>query len=299
MGREEFCFELYTIAKMISSLHYTGGDAFQQEKRTVFSTEWLPIGVAGQLSATGSYVSATIGGWPVFAVRGADGALRAFRNTCRHKGMMVVEQPAGRCDALRCRYHGWTYGLDGRFREAPTPVAPHNPDSPEHHLAPLGVECWRAIVFVNLEPAAGAGDYGALERFVNTQGGAPGEYAMSIASDIGCNWKAYLEHALADRAAAWHWPLVIVRTDRDATVVEQIMPRTFLRTRAIAHVFVRDAGAREAIMARETARADETRSACEALQAARAGGKAAALDEPRIAALHGRLLEAYSLPAEH
>src|SRR5215471_6632632 len=196
---------------MLTDTHYTSGDAFQQEKRMVFAAGWLPLAVLGQLAAPGSFVSATIGGWPAFVARGKDGELRAFRNTCRHKGMMVVEQPTGRCDTFRCRYHGWTYGLDGRFHEAPAPVAPTDPASLAHHLESLRLECWRAVVFVSLATEPAPGNYGTLESAVAAYGPGFGEYATSITTDIACNWKAYLEHSLTDRAAAWQWPLIVVR----------------------------------------------------------------------------------------
>jgi phenylpropionate dioxygenase-like ring-hydroxylating dioxygenase large terminal subunit len=57
-------------------------------------------------------------GVPLFAVRGRDGTARVFRNSCRHRGMALVEGP-GCTQALVCRYHGWTYRLDGALSHVP------------------------------------------------------------------------------------------------------------------------------------------------------------------------------------
>jgi phenylpropionate dioxygenase-like ring-hydroxylating dioxygenase large terminal subunit len=57
-------------------------------------------------------------GVPLFAVRDRDGRARVFRNSCRHRGMTLVEGP-GCSHALVCRYHGWTYRLDGSLSHVP------------------------------------------------------------------------------------------------------------------------------------------------------------------------------------
>ena len=44
-----------------------------------------------------------------------DGAVRAFYNTCRHRGGPLVKDEAGRCEGFVCSYHGWSYTLDGRL----------------------------------------------------------------------------------------------------------------------------------------------------------------------------------------
>src|SRR5215211_5573584 len=103
----------------MKSEDYSQGDTFQTEKRTVFSTEALPLCAEGQLARPGDFVSATVGGWSVFAARDKEGAVRVLRNACRHQNMKVVATPAGNCETFRCRFHGWTYDLQGRFLSAP------------------------------------------------------------------------------------------------------------------------------------------------------------------------------------
>ncbi len=70
------------------------------------------------LPRPGDHVERVSFGVPLFAVRGRDGRARVFRNACRHRGMALVEGP-GCAQALVCRYHGWTYRLDGALSHVP------------------------------------------------------------------------------------------------------------------------------------------------------------------------------------
>src|SRR5438477_5458648 len=133
---------------------YSQGDAFQAEKRTVFSAEWLPLCAAGQLARGGDYVSATVGGWGVVGVRDKEGAVRVLRNACRHQNMQVVGTPSGNCETFRCRFHGWTYDLQGRFLSAPPPVAPADPTPGANDLVSLPVRMLHGLVFFAVDPVS-------------------------------------------------------------------------------------------------------------------------------------------------
>ena len=66
----------------------------------------------------GDHVERTAFGAPLFAVRGSDRRARVFRNACRHRGFALVEG-TGCSHAFVCRYHGWTYRLDGSLAHVP------------------------------------------------------------------------------------------------------------------------------------------------------------------------------------
>jgi len=72
---------------------YAQGDAFQAEKRTIFSNEWLPVCADAQIAKPGDFLSATVGGWSVVAVCDKAGEARVLRNACRHQNMPVVGTP--------------------------------------------------------------------------------------------------------------------------------------------------------------------------------------------------------------
>jgi phenylpropionate dioxygenase-like ring-hydroxylating dioxygenase large terminal subunit len=263
----------------MKSQDYSQGDAFQAEKRTVFSTQSLPLCAEGQLAKAGDFVSATVGGWSVFAVRDKEGAVRVLRNACRHQNMQVVGTPSGTCETFRCRFHGWTYDLQGRFVSAPPPVAPKDAQSPDLHLVSLPSTIASGIVFFSLAGSPEPADVGMLSV-----------YGGTLATDIACNWKVLVEHLLAEHTPSadftWAWPLLAVRRAGAVTIMEQVVPHTFLRTRLFTHVF--------------GASVDDSRQAaatikhvCETLQADRVGGKPA-VEGTLVDDFHRRLAEAYA-----
>jgi nitrite reductase/ring-hydroxylating ferredoxin subunit len=207
---------------------YTQGDQFQREKATLFAREWLLLAARGQLAAPGRFVSHTVGGWPLFAIAGEDGAVRAFRNQCRHQQMPVVEKAEGECAELRCRFHGWTYDLAGRFVSAPPLVAPADPDAARNGLDPVGVLLADGLVLIRI-------DQGGVTEVpsIPLEGR---RFSGAVTSDAGANWKAAAE-ALIEQGWRLVWPLALVRDEGGARIVRQLVPRSFLRTRLVDLVF--------------------------------------------------------------
>src|SRR5258708_3573066 len=147
---------------------YAQGDAFQVEKRTIFSNEWLPVCADAQIAKPGDFLSATVGGWSVVAVRDKAGEARVLRNACRHQNMPVVGTPAGNCESFRCRFHGWTYDLAGKFLGAPPPVAPPDPTA-DLALQSLATAREAGLLFFSLGTPAAMPKLGALPAY----GGPP------------------------------------------------------------------------------------------------------------------------------
>jgi phenylpropionate dioxygenase-like ring-hydroxylating dioxygenase large terminal subunit len=269
---------LYTTS--MRSQDYTQGDTFQVEKRTLFSTQWLPLCAEGQVARPGDFLSATVGGWGVFGVRDKEGAVRVLRNACRHQNMQVVGTPSGNCETFRCRFHGWTYDLQGTFLGAPPPVAPKDPASPELHLASLATSIASGIVFFSLATPPRPPDLG----------GSLPAYGGTLTTEIACNWKVCVEHLLAEHTPSadfgWHWPLLAVRRAGAVAIMEQVVPHTFLRTRLLTHVF---GGAPDD----HKQPAATISHVCERLQADRNDGKPAA-EGALVATFHRQLAEAYA-----
>jgi choline monooxygenase len=87
-------------------------------------------------------------------VRGDDGALRGFHNSCRHKGREVVTGRGTADGALICGYHAWQYTLDGRLKSAPRIAGIEDFDRAAMSLVPLGVERFGPTLFVHADAAA-------------------------------------------------------------------------------------------------------------------------------------------------
>jgi carnitine monooxygenase subunit len=89
------------------------------ERNEIFYESWQFLCHAEKLREQGSFCSRSILGRAVFAVRGADGMVRAFYNVCRHRGHELVRRD-GQMRAISCPYHAWRYDLDGSLRAALT-----------------------------------------------------------------------------------------------------------------------------------------------------------------------------------
>ena len=144
-------------ASTIPAPWYVDARIAELENQTVFSNTWQVLGRVDQVEKPGQFVTGTIAGEPIVAVRGADGQLRAFYNVCRHHAAKVVTEPCGVASILHCPYHGWNYGLDGSLKGMPEFDGVKNFERQKNGLVPIKVETWEAFVFVNLDPHGVAG----------------------------------------------------------------------------------------------------------------------------------------------
>jgi glycine betaine monooxygenase A len=97
---------------------YTDAEIFEFDLEAIYSRSWILVGLEGELPSAGSYLATTVGRSPIVVVRDHDGTLRAFHNTCRHRGAQICEAGHGRKTRLVCPYHQWTYRLDGSLQAA-------------------------------------------------------------------------------------------------------------------------------------------------------------------------------------
>ena len=94
---------------------YTSPDDFQVDLDLIWYRDCLFVGHDCEVPTTGSYLTVQIGEYPVIVVRDRDGGLRAFHNSCRHRGSRICSDEHGSSARLVCPYHQWTYALDGRL----------------------------------------------------------------------------------------------------------------------------------------------------------------------------------------
>ena len=168
----------------------------RRELRQVFGHGWQYAGSQDRLPEPGSFFTSWIARTPIVVVRDTESALRAFANVCAHRGHAVAEGE-GRRRTLQCRYHGWTYGLDGRLRSAPRTEGDPTFDPSDICLREFAVATWGPLIFVNLDPrtsfdVATQGLRDAAER----RGFDPAMYPRraSRQHELKCNWKVTLDN---------------------------------------------------------------------------------------------------------
>ncbi|MBX9945035.1 MAG: Rieske 2Fe-2S domain-containing protein [Reyranella sp.] len=155
----------------------------------VFRRSPTPFCPSAALPEAGSYVAREAAGTPIVVVRGADGRVRAFRNACRHRGMQVASG-SGCSKAFVCRYHGWTYNLEGRLRHIPHEEGFPGFDKEAHPLVPVAAEERLGLVLVNQDGLTPHDDsLDGLARLI----GPDQRLFSSSERDFEVNWKILLE----------------------------------------------------------------------------------------------------------
>jgi choline monooxygenase len=177
---------------------YTDARIAQLELQKVFSRTWQLVGRTAQVEKPGQYVTATVAGEPIVAVRGSDEKLRAFYNVCRHHAMTVMNEPCGQAQHMRCPYHGWTYNLEGELRGMTEFEGVCNFDRAQNGLVPVQVETWENFIFVNLDPhAAPLRDFlGVLVGLAKPLNFGGLQFVERRSYIQQCNWKVYVDNFL-------------------------------------------------------------------------------------------------------
>src|SRR3984957_13714622 len=93
---------------------YIDPDYFRLDMEMIWYRDWLFVGHDCEL-APGSFMTAQVGDYSVILVRDLKGTIRAFHNTCRHRGSRICSAEKGAAVRLVCPYHEWSYDLDGRL----------------------------------------------------------------------------------------------------------------------------------------------------------------------------------------
>jgi len=176
---------------------YTDANVSSIEHSAVFARSWQLVAHAAQLAGTGDHVVADIAGVPLVLVRGDDGILRALHNVCRHRAGPLATCDGRGAKALRCKYHGWTYSLDGRLRSASEMGDAHDFDPGAIALPQAQVAEWQGLVFVALgdvppltEVFAGIDTRTAAHRLDTFR------FDRRTSYEVACNWKAYVDNYL-------------------------------------------------------------------------------------------------------
>jgi choline monooxygenase len=195
---DDLAAQKLACARALAAYFYRDESSDQLDRRAVFARSWQLMGPASRLGALGDHVVGEIAGVPVIVVCGEDGRLRGFHNVCRHRA-----GPLATCDGtgarrLRCRYHGWTYGLDGRLRSAPDMDGAVDFDPAVIRLPEIRLATWRGLLFAALDDAAPPLEELMAGLDEQLPDGALAGYMFHrrVSYDIACNWKVYVDNYL-------------------------------------------------------------------------------------------------------
>ena len=185
---------------------YTSESFYRREVETIFLKVWNFVGREDRVPEPGDYAAFEFAGVPVVIARGRDGGVRAFANSCRHRGAKVMEGE-GNCRAFVCPYHAWTYAIDdGRLIGAMEMDETAGFDRKDFGLVELRLETWAGFLFLCFDrEAAPLSDWlGDLPEVLASYGLDAMATTRRAEYDLACNWKIYVENAME----SYHVPTV-------------------------------------------------------------------------------------------
>ncbi|MFK7753139.1 MAG: aromatic ring-hydroxylating dioxygenase subunit alpha, partial [Sedimentitalea sp.] len=202
-------------AQGLPNAHYVDAAVFDEEKRALLADQWAGLAVAADVPEVGDAVPLTFLGMPLLLVRDKGDKVRVFQNTCRHRGMILVDAPRKIEGAIRCLYHSWCYATDGRLISTPHVGGPGQNTHAGIDRALLGLievrsHIWRDVVWINA-----SGDAAPFEE-VNADliarwgefdqplyhGGDDSRFQLEVA----CNWKLAVENYCESYHLPWVHP---------------------------------------------------------------------------------------------
>lgn len=190
---------------------YAAADVFAEEQQRLFSSAWHWVCPLRDLARAGDQVAVQIAGVPI-VVRRDDDSIKGFVNVCAHRHCQIVRPGCSHAERLRCPYHGWEYGPDGRLARLPDGGSFAGLDARSIGLVPVRVDVVGPLVFANLETSA--------PPFLTSLGGLQDEFQRFFghhrvvgvwSTEHDVNWKVIVENAVE----SYHVPLLHPSTFED------------------------------------------------------------------------------------
>lgn len=176
---------------------YTSSEVQQQERELIWNKVWQIVGRADELPESGDWKVYKIFDQSFVVVRGRDGKLRGFVNSCRHRGNILCAESKGHSGRFTCPYHLWTYGLDGQLLAVARPDLVGDIDKSEHSLVEVAVDTFAGFIFLNpdknAEPLKDFLGAEVIERLDAYKLDEMTPVGMDVREALECNWKVVVD----------------------------------------------------------------------------------------------------------
>jgi len=164
------------------------------EAQKLWPKAWQMVCREEEIQKPGDHMVYDIVNTSIIVMRGQDGAIRGFYNSCLHRGR-ALRMGGGAVNQLKCPYHGFTWDLQGEFKSMPTSWDFKHLEPCQLKLPEVKVDTWGGFVFINqdLDAPALAEHLDVLpEHFKDYNLGRSVSIAH-VQRRMACNWKVAQE----------------------------------------------------------------------------------------------------------
>ncbi|KAI1353863.1 hypothetical protein F5Y01DRAFT_303078 [Xylaria sp. FL0043] len=131
---------------------YLSEEMYELERRAIFSKKWLLTTHQIRLPNPGDWLRYQVAGFDFVIAKDRNGTINAFHNVCRHRAFPVVTSDGGNNIILACKYHNWSYALNGKLTKAPSYQDLEGFDKSQNNLFPIHVHIdTNGFIWVNME----------------------------------------------------------------------------------------------------------------------------------------------------
>lgn len=203
------------VARGLPNEHYIDDDVYNEERTSLLFKNWSGIGFEKDVPEAGDAMPIDFMGMPLLVLRNQEGVVKVFQNTCRHRGMILVDEKRNIRGTIRCPYHSWCYGLDGALRSTPHAGGPGINIHEDLNRNELGLVEIKSYVYLGVVFANISGDADPFETvhadLMNEwkdfdkplyHGGEDSSFTLEVA----CNWKLAVENYCESYHLPWVHP---------------------------------------------------------------------------------------------
>ena len=210
-------------AQTLPARAYVDPQIFAAERQRIFACTWQAVANLDRLQQPGQQLACQIAGFPIVVLRDPAGGLRGFHDVCRHRAGPLSDGPGALCQrqTLQCRYHGWTYSLDGRLLHTPGLRGDGEPGTEavaagfrraDFSLLPVEVASFGPLIFARLRPPVPPqpdalpllAQLGELVSETLRYADTAAVLCERREYLVECNWKVYVDNYLE----GYHIPMV-------------------------------------------------------------------------------------------
>jgi len=187
----------YLGSEDIDFARYTSPEFFRREVEKLWPKVWQWVCREEHIPQAGDYITYDVGPYSILVARMADGSVKAYHNSCLHRGTQLRESNTqGYAREFKCPFHGWTWNLDGSLKYIPCRWDfPHVEDA-AFRLPEVKVATWGGFIFINMDKDAPplADFLGVLpDHFKNGWDLSQRYTVLHLQKELPTNWKAAME----------------------------------------------------------------------------------------------------------